>query len=79
MDLAPTPGERELLVGREMLVAEADHQIIQQGGADFRQHLIGHVLRQIDAGDIGAERSGELWTSGGGNCVLRGAFISRFS
>jgi hypothetical protein len=32
---------------------------LQQGGADFAQHLVRQVVGQVDAGDRGAERAGD--------------------
>ena len=60
VDFAPTAGEGKLARRRQVLVAEEDHLVFQQGGADFAQHLVGQVFRKVDAGDLGAERAGDL-------------------
>ena len=59
VDLAPAARETELLLGRQLLVAEEDHAVVQQRGADFRQHIVRQILGQIDAIDHGAERAGD--------------------
>ena len=51
MDLAPAAREAKLLLGRELLVAEEDHAVVEQRGADFRQHVVRQILGQIDALD----------------------------
>ena len=60
MDFTPTLRKGQLLRRREVLIADANHQIVQQSGADFHQHVVGHVLRQIDAGDVGAGGSSKF-------------------
>ena len=60
VDIAPAAGEGELLGGRDVLVADGDHQVVEQRRADFGQDLLRNVLRQVDAADFGAKRAGDL-------------------
>ena len=55
MDLAPAPGEAQLLLGRQRLVAEEDHAVVEQRCPDLRQHVVRQVLGQVDARHLGAE------------------------
>ena len=59
MDVAPAAGEGELLGGSYFLVAEEDHAIVEQGGADLVQHLVAEFLREVDPFDDGAGRTGD--------------------
>ena len=59
MALTPPAGEGQLLFGRERLVAEEDHQMLEQSGAHFSQHVIGQVTRKIDTLHLGAKASGD--------------------
>ena len=40
VDIPPAAGKRQLLGRRQVLVADRDHQIVEQSGADFRQDLV---------------------------------------
>ena len=59
MDLAPATSEAKLLLRGELLVAEEDRAIVEQGRANFRQHIVRQVLGQIDPRHLGAERAGD--------------------
>jgi hypothetical protein len=56
VDLAETPGECNLLLGRERLAAEEDHQMLEPGGFYFLESFIVKEC-EIDAGDLGTERA----------------------
>ncbi len=56
VDFAETLGEGDLLLGRDVLVAEKDHEMLEPGRLYFRERLIVQAT-QVDAGDLGAERS----------------------
>jgi hypothetical protein len=56
VDLAETPGECDLLLGRERLAAEEDHQMLEPGGFYFLESFIVKEC-EIDAGDLGTERA----------------------
>ena len=60
VDLAPAASEAELLLGGKLLVTEEDHAVVEQCGADFRQHVVGQILGQIDTLDHSAARAGDL-------------------
>ena len=49
----------ELLRGRQLLVTEEDHQMVEKGAADGSDRLRIERARQIDAADLGAERTGD--------------------
>jgi len=57
VDVAPPPGERQLLLGGHRLVTEEDDLVVEQRGADLAQCLGVELARKIDAGDLGAERA----------------------
>jgi len=42
------------------LVAEAQHEMLEPGGADFSEGILADRPREIDAGDLGAERFADL-------------------
>jgi len=52
-------GQRHLLRRGHRLVAEEDNQVFQPGLPDFGDFRVGQVLREIDAADFRAERSGD--------------------
>ena len=56
VDFAETPSKGDLLLGREGLVAEKDHKMLEPGGLYFPERFIIQ-LTQVDAGDFSAERS----------------------
>ena len=58
-DLAETPGEGEKPLGRQLLVAEEDYQMVEPGTPDRRDRAFVEVFGKIDAGDRGAERAGD--------------------
>ena len=45
--------------GGEVLVAEEDHEVLEPGAPDGRDGVVGEILRQVDARDLGAERPGD--------------------
>jgi hypothetical protein len=59
VDVAPASGEGELLGRGQLLVAEEDDAIIQQGGADLAQYFVTKLLRQVDAFDDRAGRASD--------------------
>ena len=56
---AEAAGEGELLRRRYLLIAEEDHQMVEQRPADRRDGGVRQVGRQIDATDFGADRRGD--------------------
>src|SRR5690606_28845138 len=48
VDLAPAPGERDVLFRRQLLITKEDHAIIAIGGAD-RLHVAVARIPEIDA------------------------------
>ena len=51
-------GEGQVLVGRDVLIAEKDHKVIEQGLADIGDCFIAQISGQVDAGYFRAERTG---------------------
>jgi hypothetical protein len=51
-------GEGEKPLGREVLVAKEDHQMVEPGAPDRRDRAVVEILAKIDAGDLGPERPG---------------------
>jgi Family of unknown function (DUF6516) len=58
-DLAEVPGEGEKPLGRQLLGAEEDHQMIEPGAPDRRDRVVVEILGKIDPGDVGPERAGD--------------------
>src|SRR5580704_15157058 len=56
LQLAEAAAEGEVLVGGQVLVAEEDHLVVGERVADFADRRVIELLRQVDAGDLGAER-----------------------
>ena len=56
---ADATGEGEELLGLEELVAEEHDEVLEPGPADLGHRLVGEVGREVDAGDLGAERAGD--------------------
>ena len=54
VDVAPTPGKCKLLRRCEVLVADCDHKIVEQGCSDFGQHFFRNVLRKVNASHFGS-------------------------
>ena len=52
-------GEREELLGCELLVAEEHHEMVEPRPADLGDGLVGELGGEVDAADLGAERPGE--------------------
>ena len=57
-DLAETPGEGEKPLGRQVLRAKEDHQMVEPGMPDRRDRAVVEVFGKIDPGDLGPERAG---------------------
>ena len=55
VQVAEVAGKGLLLVRRQVLAAEEDHQVIDQGAADFRDDRGIEGPRQVDAADLGAQ------------------------
>ena len=60
MDIAPAAREGQLLVRRDHLVTEADHQVVQQRGPNIGELFVRQILRQVDPGDLRRHRTGDL-------------------
>jgi hypothetical protein len=56
--LAEDPGEGELLLGGELLVAKEDHQVLEQRRTQLGHRAGAERLREVDTVDLGAERAG---------------------
>jgi hypothetical protein len=57
--LAEAAREGELLLRRDALVAEEDHQVLQQRPAHLRHGLVVHGLRQVQAEDLRPDAAGQ--------------------
>src|SRR3546814_20842127 len=51
--------ESLVLLGRDVLVAEEDHQMVQESLPNFRDRIVVERLRQIDSANLRAERAGD--------------------
>ena len=60
VELAEQPPEREVLLGRDLLVAEEDDQVLDQRAVNLFQLLGRERPRQIDADELGADQWSEL-------------------
>ncbi len=54
------PGECQELVTGQVLVTEEDDQVVKPGTADLVDLLAGQLVRQVDAGYHGANRTPQL-------------------
>ena len=57
-NLAEMPGKGEKALGRQVLAAEEDHQVVEPGMPDRGDRAVVEVLGEIDPGDLGSERAG---------------------
>src|SRR5688572_23425185 len=60
VELAEVAAEGEHLRVGELLAAEADHQVLQPGFADFSERRCGQRPGEIKAADFGAERAADF-------------------
>lgn len=56
---AEAAGQRKEALGRQVLVAEEDHQVVEQRLADRPDRGIRQVLGQVHAAKFGAKRTGD--------------------
>lgn len=59
MHAAPTRGQNELLARTDVLVAEEDRAMIEQGLIDVVENLLIGIVRQVDSEDFRAHGAGE--------------------
>ena len=55
VECAESPRERRERARVERLVAEDQHQVLQQAGADAGDGVVIELARQVDAGHLGAK------------------------
>ena len=58
VEIAKAPGEILVPVGRQVLVAEEQHQMIEEGVVDFRERLAVELISETDVKNFGAEGTG---------------------
>jgi hypothetical protein len=58
-DLAALGGERQVLLGGEVLPREEDDLVLDQGGEDVGHRRLGQGLMQVDSTDLGAGEPGQ--------------------
>ena len=65
-------GERAVLLRRQFLVAEEDHEVVVQRGADCLENLVGQRTGEVHTVDLCAERAGDRLDTQGraGHCSL---------
>ena len=56
LQLAEAAAEGDVLLRSEALAAKENHAVLDQRLADFAEYAVVEFLRQVDAGDLGAER-----------------------
>ncbi len=54
--LAEAPSDRHQIVEREVLVAEHDDDVLEEGAMDLRPGLVAEAALEIDPADLGADR-----------------------
>src|SRR3546814_9225343 len=59
VEVAEPASESLVLLGRDVLVAEEDHQMVQESLPNFRDRIVVERLRQIDSANLRAERAGD--------------------
>src|SRR5208283_3427516 len=59
VDAAKALREPQMLLRRQLLIAEKDNAVLAKGAADLGKYRLGQRRRQIDPADLGAERAGE--------------------
>ena len=59
LEVAEAAGEREVLLGGDVLVAEEDDLVLEQRAMDLVERLVVERLGQVDASDLGADRRAE--------------------
>ncbi len=57
--VAEAPGEGHELRGRERLVPEEEHEVLEPGTAQRGDLRVGERLREIDPANLGPERAGD--------------------
>ena len=60
MQLAEQPAEGQVLVGRDVLVAEEDHEVLGQRAMDLVLLAVGERLAEIEAVDLGTDDGRQL-------------------
>ena len=55
VDIAPAFGKGDVLLRSELLVAQKNHAIVDEGLAQFRELLIADASSNIDTGDFGPD------------------------
>ena len=60
VQLAEQPAEGEVLVGRDVLVAEEDDEVLGERAVDLVQLAVRQRLGEIDAGDLRADDRRQL-------------------
>ena len=60
LELAEAAGERDVLLGGELLVAEEQHLVVDPGTGELFEHVVGERLRQVEALDDATERGADL-------------------
>ena len=58
LELAKSASEGDLLVWRELLITEENHQMIQQCLPNLCDNLVIQFVRQVDTMDLRTERPG---------------------
>ena len=56
-DWPEAASEFELLLGRDRLIAEKDHQVVVERCSNCQKRLFAHSLSKIDTHDFRAERA----------------------
>ena len=59
LEVAEAAGECEVLLGGDALVAEEDDLVLEQRAPDLGDGLVGEVVAQVDARELGADRRAE--------------------
>src|SRR5262245_11638767 len=60
VQLAEAPPERLVLLDREVLVPEEDDAIVDEGAVDLLERHLVERMREIEAGDLGADMRSQL-------------------
>ena len=56
---AEEPAEGQMLLRRQVLVAEEEDEVLDEGAPDLRRRRVAEWRRQIDAGNLRPQRAGD--------------------
>ena len=67
LEIAEVAPEGEVLLGRDRLLAEEEHFVLEQTGAQRRDRRVVERLAEVDVADLGADRRAQAIERDGGS------------